>query len=59
MLKEQIGKVQQGLDPLGVIRDRDHPMIDTNLTKSVTMEYPTGIATPTVETGPMLEAARR
>jgi len=31
LLREQIERVQQGLDPLGVQRDPDHPMIDTNL----------------------------
>src|SRR5437868_6606324 len=31
VLKENIERVQQGLDPLGVIRDPDHAMIDTNL----------------------------
>jgi 5,5'-dehydrodivanillate O-demethylase len=31
LLKEQIERVQQGLDPLGVIRDPDHAEIDTNL----------------------------
>jgi len=49
MLKAEIEKVQKGLDPLGVIRDRDHPMIDTNLTRSVTMEYPTGVVVATVD----------
>jgi hypothetical protein len=38
VLKEQIGRVQQGLDPLGVIRDPDHEMIDTNLTGSLIVE---------------------
>ena len=31
MLLENIEKVQQGLDPLGIVRDPDHPIIDTNL----------------------------
>ena len=31
MLLENIEKVQQGLEPLGVVRDPDHPIIDTNL----------------------------
>ncbi len=31
LMKEQIERVQQGLDPMGVIRDPHHPMIDTNL----------------------------
>ncbi len=42
-------EVQKGLDPLGVIRDPDHPMIDTNLIQSITMKYPAGIFTETVE----------
>jgi 5,5'-dehydrodivanillate O-demethylase oxygenase subunit len=31
LVRDQIERVQQGLDPLGVQRDPDHPMIDTNL----------------------------
>src|SRR5205823_3552035 len=35
MLRREIDRVQQGLDPLGVIRDPDHEMIDTGLLRSV------------------------
>jgi 5,5'-dehydrodivanillate O-demethylase len=35
MLRREIERVQQGLDPLGVIRDPDHTMIDTGLLRSV------------------------
>ena len=35
MLRREIERVQQGLDPLGVIRDPDHEMIDTGLLRSV------------------------
>src|SRR5205814_2597738 len=38
LFKEQIERVQQGLDPMGVQRDPDHPMIDTNLTHSLIVE---------------------
>ena len=31
MVKREIEKVQRGLDPLGLVRDPDHEMIDTNL----------------------------
>lgn len=31
MLRREIAKVQQGLDPIGVIRDPDHDIIDTHL----------------------------
>jgi hypothetical protein len=31
LVKEQIERVQHGLDPLGLVRDPNHPMIDTNL----------------------------
>ena len=31
LLKENIERVQSGLDPIGVMRDPEHPMIDTNL----------------------------
>ncbi|MPZ15149.1 MAG: Rieske 2Fe-2S domain-containing protein [Chloroflexi bacterium] len=35
VLKREIVKVQQGLDPLAVVRDPDHAMIDTFLTESL------------------------
>jgi 5,5'-dehydrodivanillate O-demethylase len=35
LLAENIERVQHGLDPLGVIRDPDHSMIDTNLQESL------------------------
>jgi len=31
LMFEQIERVRQGLDPMGVERDPTHPMIDTNL----------------------------
>lgn len=31
MLAREIGRVQEGLDPLGLVRDPDHPMIETSL----------------------------
>ena len=31
MLLDNIERVEQGLEPLGVVRDPDHPIIDTNL----------------------------
>ena len=45
----EIAKVQRGEDPMGVYRDPDHTIIDTNLQKSATMEYPTGTHTPLVD----------
>jgi len=38
LFKEQIERVQQGLDPMGVQRDPNHPTIDTNLTHSLIVE---------------------
>ena len=35
LMRENIEKVQQGLDPMGVVRDPDYPMIDTNVTEGV------------------------
>jgi 5,5'-dehydrodivanillate O-demethylase oxygenase subunit len=35
MLKREIVRVQQGLDPKGVIRDPDHGLVDTKLTESI------------------------
>lgn len=35
MMRREIDRMQQGLDPMGVIRDPDHPVIDTNLTTSL------------------------
>ena len=52
LLREQIERVQQGHDPFGVIRDPDHPMIDTNLPGEAQGvhgdRHPAGIATATV-----------
>ncbi len=31
LMKDEIARVQQGLDPMGLIRDPNHNMIDTNL----------------------------
>jgi hypothetical protein len=31
MLEREIRHVQEGLDPLGVIRDPNHPMIETSM----------------------------
>ena len=31
LTKDQIERVQQGLDPMGIVRDPNHVMIDTNL----------------------------
>jgi 5,5'-dehydrodivanillate O-demethylase oxygenase subunit len=48
MLRENIERVQQGLDPLGVLRDPHHEVIDTNIDESVQVE---GVrATPGEET---------
>ena len=35
VLKEQIERVQRGEDPIGVFRDPDHPMIDTNVDEGI------------------------
>jgi 5,5'-dehydrodivanillate O-demethylase len=35
MVRREIERVQQGHDPMGVIRDPDHSMIDTNLDESI------------------------
>ena len=35
MLKREIEKVEKGLDPINVIRDPNHPMIDTKLEESL------------------------
>lgn len=55
VLREQIERVQQGLDPLGVIRDPHHPTINTNLhgeAQGARGEgLPTGLAAPTVPVG--------
>jgi 5,5'-dehydrodivanillate O-demethylase len=46
---EQMERVQHGLDPMAVIRDPAHPMIDTNIDESTKVEgggRPVGLATP-------------
>ena len=35
VMKEQIQRVQDGKDPIGVFRDPDHPMIDTNVDEGI------------------------
>jgi 5,5'-dehydrodivanillate O-demethylase len=35
MLKREINKVEQGLDPMNVFRDPEHPIIDTDLDESL------------------------
>jgi 5,5'-dehydrodivanillate O-demethylase oxygenase subunit len=35
ILKREINKVEQGLEPMNVFRDPDHPIIDTNLDESL------------------------
>jgi 5,5'-dehydrodivanillate O-demethylase len=54
MTLENIRRVERGEDPIGVYRDSDHEVIDTHFDRSVSMHYPTGIKTRTVE-----QAARR
>jgi 5,5'-dehydrodivanillate O-demethylase len=49
--REQIERVQRGLDPMGVIRDPNHPMLDTNIDESTKVESgggrPVGVGAPT------------
>ena len=35
MLRREIEQVQRGEDPMGVIRDPNHAMIDTNLARAL------------------------
>jgi 5,5'-dehydrodivanillate O-demethylase len=47
--REQIERVQHGLDPMGVIRDPNHPMLDTNIDESTKVEggdRPVGVGAP-------------
>ena len=50
LLMENIRKVQEGKDPLGVIRDPDHPMVDTEIELSA--------GWPGWARGPVTDAAR-
>jgi hypothetical protein len=51
MLRElmfrEIEKVRQGLDPMGVMRDPNHPIVDTNLENE--KGRLSGVATQTVD----------
>jgi 5,5'-dehydrodivanillate O-demethylase oxygenase subunit len=53
LILEQIERVEQGLDPMGVIRDADHAMIDTNLLGEAQgvrgPRHPAGIAAQPVQ----------
>lgn len=35
IMRREIEKVERGLDPMGVVRDPDHPIIDTQLTETL------------------------
>nr|NIO07449.1 hypothetical protein [Deltaproteobacteria bacterium] len=47
VMEREMAKVARGEDPMGVIRDPNQAEVDTNLMKSITMEYPTGIVAKT------------
>jgi hypothetical protein len=47
LMFQEIDKVQRGLDPMGVIRDPAHAVIDTNLENE--KGRPAGMATETVD----------
>ena len=49
LMLQEIAKVERGEDPMGVVRDPNHPVIDTHLIEAITMEYPTGTHTATRE----------
>jgi 5,5'-dehydrodivanillate O-demethylase len=55
VLREQIERVQQGVDPLGVIRDPNHPIVNTNLHGEAQgargEALPTGLVAATVPVG--------
>jgi 5,5'-dehydrodivanillate O-demethylase len=49
LTREQIDRVAQSLDPMGVVRDPEHAMIDTNIDESTRVEgdgRPVGIGAP-------------
>lgn len=48
IMKEQIERVERGEDPMGVVRDPNHPMIDTNIDESTKVENarPIGVGAP-------------
>jgi 5,5'-dehydrodivanillate O-demethylase len=56
LLFENIAKVEKGEDPMGVIRDPDHEIIDTNFEHSITMDYPTGHVAKTMEVEPLVKS---
>jgi hypothetical protein len=47
LMFQEIEKVKQGQDPMGVVRDPNHPIIDTNLENE--NGRPAGMATQTVD----------
>ena len=52
VLKDNIARVQQGLDPIGVVRDPTVRVIDTNLTASMELERPLGLTVAMEEKTP-------
>jgi 5,5'-dehydrodivanillate O-demethylase len=39
ILQREVAKVQQGLDPMAVVRDLDHPIIDSNLMQCLARDH--------------------
>ncbi len=58
MLKREIAKVQEGIDPINVYRDPNHPIVDTALQDSINKLGAWRGARPPEET-PMVAAARQ
>ena len=52
VLKDNIARVQQGLDPIGVVRDPTVRVIHTNLTASMELERPLGLTVAMEEKTP-------
>src|SRR5205823_6217839 len=52
MMRDNIERVRQGVDPLGIVRDPNHPMIDTHLSGEAQGfrgdVHPAGVAVETV-----------
>jgi hypothetical protein len=64
MMRRELAKVEQGLDPMGVIRDPDHAMIDTNLEADAVAHIRAGVvvggvASQTMEERRAYESAKR
>jgi hypothetical protein len=53
MFDEELARMAEGLDPIGVVRDPDHAMIDTNLEADAIVPMRSGIVVGGISSRPL------